>query len=183
MQTRRLPTKTRLILAALCALAPGALQHHTAHADESPAASPDPPPVRPAEGDLQAKARRLWDAIVHDDPALAGDVFFPREPFLRIKDMAEPGSYYDRLRARFEHDVHALHASTPDLDRAVFGSLTLGHRGGYVRVHDEGNHLPYWAARHCRLNYSVGKQQRSLEVRVVIAWEQLWYVIHLSEFH
>lgn len=139
--------------------------------------------ARPEAGDLDTKIHRLWDAIVHDDPALALDVFFPREPFLSIKAMREPGRYYDRLRARFERDIHSLHASTPDLPRAVFDRFELARRGGYVQVGEEGNRLPYWASRHSRLYYRVGQQTRSIEVRVVIAWEARWYVIHLSEFH
>jgi hypothetical protein len=146
------------------------------------AAGEESTPPRPPEGDIHDKARRLWDAIVHDDPARASDVFFPREPFLQIKNMQDPGRYYDKLRARFDHDIHALHASTPDLDHATFERFELARRGGYVRVREEGNRLPYWASRHSRLHYRVGKQLRALDVRVVIAWEDVWYVIHLSAF-
>ncbi len=139
--------------------------------------------VRPADGDVHDKIRHVWDAIVRDDPSLAKDAFFPREPFVHIKDIVDPGRYYDRLRARFDSDIHALHVNTPDLERAQFERFELARRGGYVNVHEEGNRLPYWASRHSRLFYRVGNTPRSLEVRVVIAWEGLWYVIHLSEFH
>ena len=146
-------------------------------------ASAESEPARPPEGDVHDKVRRLWDAIVSDDPARATDVFFPREPFLTIKNMTDPGRYYDRLRARFEQDIHTLHAQTPDLERARFVRFELARRGGYVKVNEEGNRLPYWASRHSRLVYSVGKQERSIEVRVLIAWAERWYVIHLNEFH
>lgn len=140
------------------------------------------PPPRPPAGDIHDKVRLLWDAIVKDDPALAASAFFPREPFLQIKAMQNPGRYYDKLRARFDQDIHALHASTPDLNRASFERFELARRGGYVRVREEGNRLPYWASRHSRLFYRVGKELRSLEVRVIIAWQDIWYVIHLSPF-
>ena len=139
-------------------------------------------PARPPVGDLDAKIRRLWDAIVHDDPARASDVFFPREPFLRVKAMRDPGRYYDRLRARFELDIHTLHAKTPDLEHAEFVRFELARRGGYVFAGEEGNRLPYWASRHSRLVYRAKGALRAMEVRVVIAWENAWYVIHLSEF-
>jgi hypothetical protein len=148
----------------------------------APAVAQDEPLPRPADGDIHDKARRLWNAIVKGDPALAEGVFFPREPFLQIKNMQDPGRYHDKLRARFDQDIHALHKATPDLDRAVFERFELARRGGYVRVREEGNRLPYWASRHSRLHYRVGKQLRSLDVRVVIAWEGVWYVIHLSPF-
>lgn len=145
-------------------------------------AQDEPAPPRPPEGDIHDKVRRLWDAIVKGDPALAEGVFFPREPFLKIKNMQDPGRYYDKLRARFDQDIRALHEATPDLDRATFERFELARRGGYVRVREEGNRLPYWASRHSRLFYRVGKQLRSLDVRVVIAWQDVWYVIHLSPF-
>ena len=139
--------------------------------------------ARPADGDVHAKVQRLWDAIVHDDPARATDVFFPREPFLQIKAMQHPERYYERLRARFESDIHALHARTPELARARFERFELARRGGYVKPGEEGNRLAYWASRHSTLFYRVGRELRSLEVRVLIAWNDAWYVIHLNEFH
>lgn len=140
------------------------------------------PPERPAPGDVEAKIRRLWDAVVHDDPARASDVFFPREPFLSIKAMRDPGRYYDRLRARFDQDIHALHEKTPDLERAEYVGFELARRGGYVQPREEGNRLPYWASRHSRVTYRLDGQLRSFEVRVLIAWQDVWYVIHLNEF-
>jgi hypothetical protein len=140
-------------------------------------------PPRPPVGDLDDKAHKLWDAIVHDDPKLAEGAFFPRPAFLRVKDIADPGRYYDQLHRRFEHDIHALHAATADLDRATFERLELVTRGGFVGVRQEGNRLPYWASRHCWLHYRVGHEHRRLQVRVLITWDDRWYVIHLSEFH
>lgn len=160
----------------LAPFAPAGSSHGQAH--EAPAALP----ARPPEGDLGAKVLRLWDAIVHDDPARAAGVFFPREPFLSIKAMRDPGRYYDRLRARFELDIHALHDKTPGIARAEFVRFELARRGGYVVPGEEGNRLPYWASRHSRLMYRVDGELRSFEVRVLIAWESAWFVIHLSEF-
>jgi hypothetical protein len=140
------------------------------------------PPERPAASEVQNKARALFDAIVHDDPEQAMDSFFPREAFLKVKAIADPGRYYDQLRARFIADIHALHRETPDLAHATFSHLELVKRGGWVKVGEEANRLPYWASRHCWLHYNVGPSQRKLEVRVLITWGTQWYVIHLSEF-
>jgi hypothetical protein len=102
---------------------------------------------------------------------------------VQVKAMAHPERYYDRLRARFTEDVHALHRATPDLAQATFERLELGRRGGWVAPGEEGNRLPYWAARHAVLRYRVGAARRQIEVRVLITWQDRWYVIHLSEFH
>jgi hypothetical protein len=142
-------------------------------------------PARPSEESAEETGRRLFQAIVQDDPALALDreVFFPRDAFSQVKAMQQPERYFDKLRARFVADIHALHRRTPELGGASFVKLALGRRGGWVRPGEEGNRLPYWAARHALLHYRVGKQVRTLEVRVLISWAQRWYVIHLSEFH
>jgi len=139
-------------------------------------------PPRPPEGDLPDKIRKLWEAIIRDTPSLAAKSFFPREAFLLIKNMANPGRYYDRLRNRFDQDIHDLHRSTANLSDAVFDHFELARRGGFVRVNQEGNRLPYWASRHSFIHYRVGKEHRRIEVRVLITWDDRWYVIHLNEF-
>jgi len=118
---------------------------------------------------------------VHDDAQRAREVFFPREPFLQIKAIPNPGRYYDKLHARFLQDVHTLHETLGQ--DARFERFELSRRGGYVRPGEEGNRLPYWAARHCFLHYRQGDQLKKFEVRVLITWQARWYVIHLSEFH
>ncbi|MDB4991583.1 MAG: hypothetical protein JWN04_6761, partial [Myxococcaceae bacterium] len=90
--------------------------------------------------------------------------------------------YFDKLEARFVRDIHALHQATGGLSEASFVRLELGTRGGWVRPGEEGNRLGYWAARHALLHYRLGSDERVLEVRVLISWQQRWYVIHLSEF-
>jgi hypothetical protein len=140
------------------------------------------PPSRPPASDAADKAKRLFDAILADAPERAQDVFFPRAAFLLVKDIPDPGKYYDRLKRRFEQDVHALHASLADPASAQFERFELANRGGFVRVHEEGNRLPYWASRHSFIHFRMrGKPQR-LEVRVLITWDDHWYVIHLNEF-
>lgn len=141
------------------------------------------PPPRPPAGDAEERARRLFDAIVADDPLRAMDFFFPREAFLVLKGIADPGGYYDRLLARYVADIHALHAGTADLDRAEYVRLEIARRGGWVTAGEEANRLPYWASRHSSIVYRVGDQERRLEVRVLITWGERWYITHLSEFH
>jgi hypothetical protein len=139
-------------------------------------------PPRPQEGDLSEKIHKLWESIVRDDPELAAEVFFPKEAFLLVKAMADPGRYYDKLRKRFDRDIHDLHQRTADLDIAVFDRFELARRGGFVAVNQEGNRLPYWASRHSIIYYRVRQELRRLEVRVLITWDDRWYVIHLNEF-
>jgi hypothetical protein len=137
-------------------------------------------PRPPADG-AQEGARALLLAIVRDDPALADAFFFPRDAFTQVKAIAKPERYWDKLHQRFFEDIHALHATVPA--NAEFVRLELTPRGGWVKPGEEGNKLPYWAARHAWLHYRVGAEQKKFEVRVLISWQQRWYVIHLNEFH
>ncbi len=151
---------------------------------ENTATRADEPPARPPAGDVeQERARRLFEAVVHDDPNRAQDFFFPKEAFRHVKAIADPDGYWDRLMRRYRDDIHALHESIADLDRAEFERLEVVRRGGWVRPREEGNALPYWAARHNRLHCRVGDEARTLEVRVLITWGSRWYVTHLSELH
>ncbi len=142
----------------------------------------DPPP-RPPAGDAEERARRLFDAIVQDDADRAADFYMPREAFLELKGIADPGGYWDRLFPRYLRDIHALHEALPDLDRAEFIRFELVRRGGWVGLRDEGNRLPYHVSRHSWIHYRVGDEERRLEVRVLITWGDRWYLSHLCEFH
>jgi hypothetical protein len=76
-------------------------------------------------------------------------------------------------------DIHALHASLPDLPNATFGQLTLNRRGGWVERRQEANALPYWASRHSVVTYRAGTRERRFEIRTLINWGPRWYVTHL----
>lgn len=141
------------------------------------------PPPRPDASSAERRAKLLFDAIVRDDPALAQDVFFPRDAFLLVKDIRDPGRYFDQLHARFVADIHALHRTLPGLADARFDHFELARRGAFMRVREEGNRLPYWASRHSVLHYKSHGEAHHFEVRVLITWDDQWYVIHLNEFH
>ena len=126
------------------------------------------PPERPSEEAAQEAGRLLFEALVADDPSRAEAAFFPREAFVRVKAMQRPERYYERLKRRFAADIHTLHRAHPELAQAALVKLELGRRGGWVQPGEEGNRLPYWAARHARLHYRVGSIVRQLEVRVLI---------------
>jgi len=141
------------------------------------------PPPRPDASSAERRAKRLFEAIVHDDPTLADGVFFPRAAFLLVKDIRDPGAYFDQLHARFATDIHALHKRLPGLAQAQFERFELARRGGFVAVREEGNRLPYWASRHSVMHYTSRGEPHQFEVRVLITWDDEWYVIHLNEFH
>jgi hypothetical protein len=143
---------------------------------------------KPAAGEMDEKARRLFAAIVADDPAQVASLFLPREAFLLVKDMKDPGRYYDRLFKHYEADIHALHhelfaVGGPRKQNVEFVRFELSKRDAWMRIGEEGNRLPYWAARHSFIHYKLDGKAKRLEVRVLISWDDRWYITHLSEFH
>jgi hypothetical protein len=141
-----------------------------------------PPPPLPPLGDFTVRARVLFDAIVKDDAASALTLFLPREAFRKIKSVAAPDPLYDRLVRAYERDIHALHEGLTDLQHAEFVRVDLSRRRSYVVPGEEANRLPYWAQRHSWLVVRVGQREQRIELRVMIAWEDHWYLTHLSEF-
>lgn len=142
----------------------------------------EPPPPPPADERLQQLGARVFDAVARNEPALAESEFFPRPAFLLVKAIADPGRYWAELHARFARDITALHRTLRDAEHAAFERLELSKRGGFVRPGEEANHLPYFAARHNFVHYRDGERRERFELRVLISWDDRWYVIHLSEF-
>jgi hypothetical protein len=140
-------------------------------------------PPRPGPGDLDTRIPILFDAIVHDDPARADELFLSRDAFRLVKRTSSPDPLWERLHHAFVDDIHELHGSTPDLAQATFERFRFTGRRGWVVVGEEANRLPYWAQRHSFIDYRVGTERRSIEVRTMIAWDDRWFITHLSEFH
>ncbi|MCC6873547.1 MAG: hypothetical protein IT378_04490 [Sandaracinaceae bacterium] len=168
---------TSLIAAAQDAAAPGP----SPIPEENRAGRSDDPPPRPELGDASERARVLLEAIVADDPARAQGFFFPRDAFRVLKGIAQPDRYWQVLWRHYEADIHALSAEVPG--DATFDRLVLNRRGGWVRVREEANALPYWCSRHSQLYYhsaaQSGAREGRLEIRTLITWGTRWYVTHL----
>src|SRR6185437_11309847 len=75
--------------------------------------------VSPTEGtELAARAKGLFDAIVKDDPDLGEAFWFPREPFIPLKDVKDPGKYWTQLHHAYVNDIHKLHKEHKSWDGA-----------------------------------------------------------------
>lgn len=171
------------LLTGSCALAAGAssIAHgqDVAIPEHNRAELAEAPP-RPGPGDVEERARRLFDAILRDDPSIATDFFLSREAFRAIKGISDPDALWERIFRMYQDDVHELHAQVPE--GAEFVRFEFSRRRGWVRVREESNRLPYWAQRHNWIVYRVGTEERRIEVRTMIAWDDRWYITHLSEF-
>jgi hypothetical protein len=137
-------------------------------------------PPRPGMGDTEDRARVLFAAILADDPARAMDLFMPREIFAAIKGISDPDGLHARIVRMYENDIHTLHGTVPA--DAEFVRFEFSGRRSWVVLREETNRLPYWAQRHNHIVYRSGGQEHTILVRTMIAWDERWYITHLSDF-
>jgi hypothetical protein len=135
------------------------------------------PPL--SSDELTRSAEHLFDGVSRDEPELADDFFFPREPFLRLKDVKDPAAYHAELVRAYHHDVHLLHAHRRSWEGARFVSFELGTEPRWVRPGEEWNKIGYHRTFGGKLRYELRGKVRVLEIRTIISWDGRWYVTHL----
>ncbi len=141
------------------------------------------PPRRPPQGDVDARARLLVEALRTGAPAdvqRAEGFFLPREPFLAIKDMSGAAGYFATLLRWYRRDIEAERAQRRDWTGARFEGFELSRACTWMTIGREANRLPYWSCYRSSLRVAVGRQTRRVEVRVMIHWGDRWYATHLG---
>jgi len=121
-------------------------------------------------------------AIVKDDPALGEAFWFPKEPFIPLKDVKEPGKYWEQLHRTYVNDIHALHKKRKDWSGATFGRFERGSVPKWVKPGDEANKIGYYRSFHGQLRFEVDGKSESIDVHTVITWQGRWYTTHLRKF-
>ncbi len=138
--------------------------------------------VAPTEGaELQDRAKGLFEAIVHDEPERAEAFWFPKEPFVPLKDVKDPGKYWNQLHKSYVNDVHALHKKRKSWEGAEFVKFEGWARSKWVPPGDEANKIGYHRAFHGKLHYKAGGEDGEMDVHTIITWQGRWYVTHLRK--
>jgi hypothetical protein len=138
--------------------------------------------VAPTAGqELQDRARGLFEAIVRDEPERAEAFWFPKEPFIPLKDVKDPGKYWNQLHKSYVNDVHALHKKRKNWEGAEFVKFEGWAREKWVPPGDEANHIGYHRAFHGKLRYKAGGEDGEMDVQTIITWQGRWYVTHLRK--
>ncbi|WP_437670901.1 hypothetical protein [Sorangium sp. So ce131] len=138
------------------------------------------PPLESEE--LTARAQGLFDAIVKNEPALADPFWFPKEPFIPLKDVKDPGKYWDNLHAAYVNDVKATHRKRKSWEGARFVGFEVGSTPKWVPPGDEVNKIGYFRSLHGKLKYEIDGKPASLDVHTIISWQGRWYITHLGKF-
>jgi hypothetical protein len=153
----------------------------SSHARAEDGGAPDPySRTKPAlaSEDLSERAAHLLDAIVRGEPTAADDFFFPREPFVPLKDVSDPGRYHAQLLATYHRDIASLSRSR-SWTGARFVSFELGSAPTWVAPCKEYNKIGYYRTFHGKLRYAIGDRERTIDVTTIISYGGKWYVTHL----
>lgn len=151
-------------------------------------AAPAPPfaadnNLPPTEGpELQERAKALLDAVIHDEPQLGDAFWFPKEPFIPLKDVKGPDKYWEQLHRTFAGDIHKLHKKRKSWDGVVFERFEIGSKPKWVKPGEEANKIGYHRSFSGHIHYTVDGKSDSFEVRTIITWQGRWYITHLSKF-
>ncbi len=143
-----------------------------------PSGENDVPPSTD-KADLERRAGDLFQAVVTDDPARGESFWFPREPFIPLKDPPDPAGYWTKLHNAYVADIHAIHAARPSWDGAVFDHFELGDGPRWMKPGTEHNRIGYYRSLGGSLHYRVGEVQDQFAVDAIITWQGRWYVTHL----
>jgi hypothetical protein len=131
--------------------------------------------------ELTTRAKHLLEAIQKDDGELAGDIVFPRDAYLAVKDVADPGKDWDKkVLAAFRSQVHVLHHRTKGIERAVFTSFELGQPAteALPKKHDLRRML--WRSKRSRLGFTIDGKPSHFDVIEMTGWRGAWYVTKLK---
>jgi hypothetical protein len=148
-----------------------------AGADAAPADDAIPPT---SSEELSVRARHLLEAIAQNNSELASDILFPRDGWLATRDAVDPGKEWEKRVAHpFQRALRVLSHRHPDLGRAQFASLELGHSMTQATPRRHGWQKPLWIVTGSRLSFVVDGRTRTLPVREMVAWRGAWYVTRL----
>ena len=105
---------------------------------------------------------------------------FPRDAYLGVKDVPDPGKHWDiKVQAAFRSQIHLLHRRTKGIERAVFTSFELGQPASEAmpKRHDLKRML--WRARRSRLGFTIDGKPSHFDVAEMTGWRGSWYVTRL----
>ena len=128
---------------------------------------------------LNRLGRRLLNAVIKGDPEVARPALFPRAPFVRLKAIADPAAYHQKLWRLLRRDIRRLHRRCLDWSTARFESLERVGPPVWVRPGQVFNRIGYYRTRYARLRYGLGGRRYSIFVHTLITWQGRWYISHL----
>lgn len=164
--------------AAVARLDEGAVDAGSATLPESATSDSAMPPAQSDE--LTARMRHLLEAIAQNSPDLAGDVVFPREAWMMVRDEADPQTSWDRrVKVPFGKAVEKLHKRTKNVEHARFVSFSVGHAVIQSQPKKKDLRKALWRVRHSKVVFTIDNKTQSFEIAEMTSWRGAWYVTKL----
>ena len=159
----------------------GGAESREAGADAAADAAPADDSIPPTSSDeLNLRAKHLLEAMAQNNSDLASDFLFPRDGWVATRDALDPGKEWEkRVLHPFQRALRGLSRRHPDLVRAQFATLELGHSMTQATPKRHGWTKPLWVVSGSHLTFVVDGRTRTLPVREMVAWRGAWYVTRL----
>lgn len=133
-----------------------------------------------ASDELELRMRHLLEAIAAGDPALAPDLLYPRDAWVRAHDAHDPGKLWDtKVKPYFLKDIQRLHKSQKSMERARFVSFELGHALTHVQPRAHDLKRPVWRVRGSKLTFTIDDKPKRFVIAEMTAFRGAWYVTKL----
>jgi len=144
------------------------------------------PPENASQGTMppMSSAESLSQQIItilKDPSARWQDSFFPRDPFIALKDIPRQDRYFDQLLKWYELDLERERKKigTANLSNLQFVSF----KNGYCRWKKPGseyNKIGYWACSRNIITAQAGEQKFEIKLQAMINWGNAWFPTHLG---
>lgn len=135
---------------------------------------------------FQELGKKLFEAIVTDDPERARAGFFPVVAYEQVKAIEKPArDWKARLWKAFEKNIHDYHRelSGPKESARFLGWEIPEAKAAWMKPGSEGNKLGYWRVLRSHLRYAdAAGKEHAFEITSCISWRGEWYVVHLHGF-
>ncbi|HRG99282.1 MAG TPA: hypothetical protein PLR99_23695 [Polyangiaceae bacterium] len=133
-----------------------------------------------SDQELELRMRHLLEAIAAGNPALAPDVLYPRDAWVRSRDASDPGKAWDhKVKPGFLRDVAKLHKRVKGMERARFVSFELGRAVAHVPARARDLKRALWRVKRSRLTYTIDDKTKHLDIAEMTAFRGAWYVTRL----
>ncbi|MBN2803666.1 MAG: tetratricopeptide repeat protein [Deltaproteobacteria bacterium] len=135
----------------------------------------------PSFDTLNEKIKILANNFNTDPATAANDLFFPKEPFLILKDSKNPAKYYRQLLKWYNEDIKNesknFKANEWEFVKFEPGSCKWKAPG------TEFNKIGYYSCVKNSVTLKNKDEIKKFEINVLINWGNNWYITHLGKIH
>lgn len=130
--------------------------------------------------ELSARMRHLLEAVAQGNADLAGDVLFPRDAFLLLRDSPDPAKTWEkRVQQPFVRSVERVHKHTKGIAGARFVGFELGRSVQQQSAKRREWKAPVWRVKGSKLTFVVDGKQHQIRIGEMVAYRGSWYVMRL----